>query len=76
MAVALSRFGRVIEMPDVGIVDRQGLRIAQAGNVKRQDGKEASCCGSRLLGLGYRHPWCLEVVKKQEKGGARAVPGR
>lgn len=24
----------------------QGLRIAQPGNVKRQDGKEASCCGS------------------------------
>lgn len=77
MAVALSRFGvgcgemqtwalsitRGWELPSLATSNAKMARKPRAA-------AQASQGGSRL-GFGYRHPWCLEVIKKQEKGGCQ-----
>lgn len=54
-----------------------GVGIAQAGNVKRQDGKEASCCGSSFAGRGggarRAHGVFSKRSRNRRRGLARAV---
>jgi hypothetical protein len=65
------------ENADVGIVDQQGLELPSlATSNAKMARKPRAAAPLRLklcrLGFGYGHPWCLEVIEKQEKGW----PGR
>lgn len=68
----------------VGVADQQGLELPRlaTSNAKMARKPRAAAQASQAgrqgrLGFGYGHPWCLEMIKKQEKGagqGGRDAP--